>query len=469
MVFSSSVFLFLFLPLVLIGYFNPVFRGRKFRNYFLLLASIGFYAWGEPFFAAVMLISIVINWLLGMGIARQESRGKRKALLAVAVVYDVSLLAVFKYLSFISRTIGLLLPNDRLSLDIALPIGISFFTFQIMSYVFDVYYKKAEAQKNCLDVALYIALFPQLIAGPIVRYQTIAEELTGRVETPEDFTQGMSRFIIGLAKKLLLANYAGYIADKLFELNGNLSVTSAWLGALAYSLQIFFDFSAYSDMAIGLGRVFGFHFLENFNYPYTAKSITDFWRRWHISLSSWFRDYVYIPMGGNRVSGGRALFNLLILWFLTGLWHGANWTFIAWGLFYFLLLVLERLTGIAKKPGAFWRVCTLFFVMMGWVLFRAESLPLAAQYAGAMFGVGSAGLIDETFRYYFANGKWILAAGIVLSTPVVPLCKERIRASAVIPARVYQAAAAVGLGALFCLSLLVCIKSSYNPFIYFNF
>jgi D-alanyl-lipoteichoic acid acyltransferase DltB (MBOAT superfamily) len=465
MVFSSSVFLFLFLPLVLIGYFNPVFRGRKFKNYFLLLASLGFYAWGEPFFAAVMLISIGVNWLLGMGIARYETRGKRKGLLIIAVVYDVSLLVVFKYLSFISRTIGFLLHDDGISLNIALPIGISFFTFQIMSYVFDVYYKRAAAQKNCLDVALYIALFPQLIAGPIVRYQTVAEELTGRTETPEDFTAGLSRFIAGLGKKLLLANYAGFIADKIFELNGNLSAASAWLGAVSYTLQIFFDFSAYSDMAIGLGRIFGFHFLENFNYPYMATSITDFWRRWHISLSTWFRDYVYIPMGGNRVPRKRLIFNLLILWLLTGLWHGADWTFIAWGLFYFLLLVVERFTGIEKKLGVFSRFYTLFFVIIGWVLFRAESITLAARYVGAMFGFGSAGLIDETFWHYFSSGKWVLAAGIVLSTPFVPFLKRRIG----VATKVYQVVSAVGLAALFCLSLLVCIKSSYNPFIYFNF
>ncbi|MDR1352940.1 MAG: MBOAT family protein [Treponema sp.] len=467
MVFSSSVFLFLFLPLVLIGYFNPIFRGRRFKNYFLLLVSLGFYTWGEPLFVAVMLVSIGVNWLLGMRIARYEKRGRRKCLLVVAVVYDVALLVVFKYLSFISRTLGLLLHDDRLSLAIALPIGISFFTFQIMSYVFDVYYKRAEAQKNCLDVALYIALFPQLIAGPIVRYQTVAEELTGRVETPEDFTRGMSRFIMGLGKKLLLANYAGFVADKLFEQTGNLSAASAWLGAAAYALQIFFDFSAYSDMAIGLGRIFGFHFLENFNYPYMATSITDFWRRWHISLSSWFRDYVYIPMGGSRVSRGRSFFNLLILWLLTGLWHGANWTFIAWGLFYFLLIAFERVTGISllKKPGAFSRIYTLFFVIIGWALFRSESITLAVQYVGAMFGVGSRGLIDETFWYYFANGKWLLLAGILLSTPFVPFCKQKIG----VTNRVYQSISAFGLAALFCLSLVVCIKATYNPFIYFNF
>ncbi|MHB9293969.1 putative alginate O-acetyltransferase complex protein AlgI [Hollandina sp. SP2] len=334
-----------------------------------------------------------------------------------------------------------------------------------MSYIFDVYYKKAPVQKNGINIALYIALFPQLIAGPIVRYQTVAEEITGRKETPADFTWGFSRFIQGLGKKLLVANYAGYIADQIFALNGDRSILSAWLGVIAYTLQIFFDFSAYSDMAIGLGRIFGFHFLENFNYPYMAKSITDFWRRWHISLSTWFRDYVYIPMGGNRVSKGRQMYNLLALWLLTGLWHGANWTFIAWGLFYFFLILLERFTGIEKKLGGFSRVYTLLFVMIGWVLFRAESLPQAFRYLGAMFGRGSGGLIDETFVQCFSNGKWILVAGILLSTPIVPFCKEKMKALG----KVYQPAAALVLAALFVLSLLVCIKSDYNPFLYFNF
>jgi D-alanyl-lipoteichoic acid acyltransferase DltB (MBOAT superfamily) len=464
MVFSSSVFLFLFLPLILIGYFNPVFKGRSFKNCFLLLASLGFYAWGEPFFVLIMLVSIGVNWLLGILIARHESGGPRKVLLIIAVVYNVSLLFVFKYVSFIARTIGLLLHNT-ISVDIALPIGISFFTFQIMSYIFDVYYKKANAQKNCVNVALYIALFPQLIAGPIVRYQTVAEEIANRKETREDFVRGFSRFILGLGKKLLVANYAGYIADQIFALKGNMSTASAWLGAVAYTLQIFFDFSGYSDMAIGLGRIFGFHFLENFNYPYIAKSITDFWRRWHISLSTWFRDYVYIPMGGNRVSTGKQIYNLLILWLLTGLWHGANWTFIAWGLFYFFLLVLERFTGIEKKLGVFSRFYTVFFVIIGWVLFRAESLPQAFQYLGVMFGLGQGGLMDETFTRCFSNGKWILAAGIVLSTPIVPFCTRKFKAAG----RAYHLASALALTVIFSLSLLVCIKSDYNPFLYFNF
>jgi D-alanyl-lipoteichoic acid acyltransferase DltB (MBOAT superfamily) len=465
MVFSSTIFLFLFLPAVLIGYFNPIWKGRKFKNVFLLLASLGFYAWGEPIFVVIMLVSIGINWFLGLLVAKHEDAKTRKRYMIIAVIYNVALLFIFKYASFVMKNIGVLLKNDAVSVNIALPIGISFFTFQIMSYVFDVYYKKADVQKSFINVALYISLFPQLIAGPIVRYQTIAEEISNRSETPEGFTEGVTRFVIGLGKKLLIANYAGFIADKIFALNGNLSVLSAWLGAIAYTLQIFFDFSAYSDMAIGLGRIFGFRFLENFNYPYIAKSITDFWRRWHISLGTWFRDYVYIPMGGNRVSKGKLIVNLFVVWLLTGTWHGANWTFIAWGLFYFVLLCIERFTGIEKKIGVFSHVYTLFFVIVGWVLFRAESIALACQYLGAMFGFGSAGFIDETFLLYFSNGKWILLAGILLSTPIAPLCRQKIGFNT----KMYQFLSTTGLVLIFCLSLLVCIKSTYNPFLYFNF
>jgi D-alanyl-lipoteichoic acid acyltransferase DltB (MBOAT superfamily) len=349
MVFSSTIFLFLFLPILLICYFNPIWKNRNVKNVIILFASLGFYAWGEPIFIFVMLVSIGFNWFIGLQLTKHENTKTRKRYMLIAVVYNVSLLFVFKYISFVIKNIGLLLKNDTISVNIALPIGISFFTFQIMSYIFDVYYKKAEAQDNLINVALYISLFPQLIAGPIVQYQTIAKEINNRIETAKDFTEGVMRFVIGLGKKILIANYAGFIADSIFILNGNLSVASAWLGAIAYTLQIFFDFSAYSDMAIGLGRIFGFHFLENFNYPYAAKSITDFWQRWHISLSTWFRDYVYIPMGGNRVSKRKLIFNLFVVWLLTGIWHGANWTFIVWGIFYFLLLLMERFTGIEKR------------------------------------------------------------------------------------------------------------------------
>jgi D-alanyl-lipoteichoic acid acyltransferase DltB (MBOAT superfamily) len=398
----------------------------------------------------------------------KRSGTKRKECMIIAIVYDISLLFVFKYISFVAKNIGFIVKNDVLAINIALPIGISFFTFQIMSYIFDVYYKKAKVQNNIINMALYISLFPQLIAGPIVRYETVVEEITNRKELPEDFTEGIARFVIGLGKKLLIANYAGFIADKIFILNGNLSVASAWLGAIAYTLQIFFDFSAYSDMAIGLGKMFGFHFLENFNYPYAAGSITDFWRRWHISLSTWFRDYVYIPLGGNRVSKSRLVFNLFIVWLLTGIWHGANWTFVVWGLFYFILLVIERFTGFTKKLGFFLsHVYVLFFVITGWVLFRSDSIAMAMQYISAMFGIGANGLIDETFSLYFSNSKLVLLAGVLLSTPIVSSCRNRL--GLYLNKNIYQGISSLGLVIVFCLSVMVCIKSTYNPFLYFNF
>ncbi|WP_198429896.1 MBOAT family O-acyltransferase [Treponema primitia] len=396
---------------------------------------------------------------------RQENLNKRKTFMLFALIVNISILFIFKYLSFVTKNIGFLLRNDKILINITLPIGISFFTFQMISYVLDVYYRKATVQKDIINTTLYISMFPQLIAGPIVRYETVAEEINNRIEKPEEFTDGMARFIIGLGKKMLIANYAGFIADKIFLLNGNLSVASAWLGAISYTLQIYFDFSAYSDMAIGLGMMFGFHFHENFNYPYVANSITDFWRRWHISLSTWFRDYVYIPLGGNRVSKKRLVFNLFIVWLLTGIWHGANWTFIAWGLFYFLLLITERFVGFEKHIGFFSHIYTLFFVIIGWVLFRSESISLARQYLSAMFWFGSIGLTDEIFFLYFKFGKVILLIGILLSTPIASLLKKKFLKNA----NIYKCVSSVGLIFVFILSLLICIKSTYNPFIYFNF
>ena len=313
MVFSSTVFLFLFLPLTLCIYYNPWLKGRQFRNVFLLLSSLLFYAWGEPVFVCLMVLSIVVAYWVG----RHLRGARRKSWLAAGVTFHVGLLFVFKYLTFVLGQLGLLVGNLE-SFAIALPIGISFFTFQLLSYLFDVYYGKAEAQGNVLNLGLYIALFPQLIAGPIVRYEAIAIEIMNRRENLTDFSEGMLRFIYGLAKKVLIANYMGQLADTIFAMNGGVSVGTAWLGAVAYTLQIYFDFSGYSDMAIGLGRMFGFHFAENFNYPYIAKSATEFWRRWHISLGSWFRDYVYIPLGGNRCSKLRWVLNLFAVW------HGAN-------------------------------------------------------------------------------------------------------------------------------------------------
>ncbi len=456
MIFSSAEFLFLFLACTLLGYYNPFFRGRRFRNVFLLLVSLFFYAWGEPKYVVLLLASITVNWLLG-GMAG-EGRPHRKAALVTAVVYNLAVLFVFKYLGFLCRNLalaGLHLPDPELRL----PIGISFYTFQAMSYVIDVYRGKSPAQKNILDVGLYVAFFPQLIAGPIVRYETVDQEIHGRKETWADFCEGVPRFIIGLGKKCILANNMAIIADRAFA-SGNLSAAMAWLGALAYALQIYFDFSGYSDMAIGMGRMFGFHFLENFNRPYLAASVTDFWRRWHISLSTWFRDYVYIPLGGNRVSPARHGLNLLAVWLLTGIWHGANWTFVFWGLGYFLLLMAEKYGHIERKLGPLRRVYTLLAVLLLWVLFRADSLGHAGRYFAAMF-TGGRGKSDD-FLYYFSNMKAYLAAAVVCCLPVDRLWRrvgETQRAWL----------AAVGEIVLMLLVLTYVVSSSYNPFIYSNF
>ena len=339
MLFSTTIFLFVFLPLVLAVYYNPIIRSRQFRNVFLLLASIFFYAWGEPFYVLLMLLSIVVNWGLGLLVDRYRAQPGERAALVMTVVYNLGVLFLFKYLNFTVDNLNLLFRTDIRMPQIALPVGISFYTFQAMSYVLDVHRGKGEAQKNPLNVGLYIALFPQLIAGPIVRYETVAWQIGHRQETLHGFYEGILRFIVGLGKKILLANTLALGADACFGTiaERNLSFGAAWLGAVFYSLQILFDFSGYSDMAIGLGKMFGFEFLENFNYPYISRTVTEFWRRWHISLSSWFRDYVYIPLGGSRVSSrARHIFNLFVVWLLTGIWHGANWTFILWGLMYFV-------------------------------------------------------------------------------------------------------------------------------------
>lgn len=349
MLFSSSVFLFLFLPVVLLVYYLPLRRWRQGQNVFLLLASLGFYAWGEPWFVLVMLGSILANYGFGLWVDACKRAGRTCAPpLVTALAVNLGILFVFKYLTF---TLGIL---NRLGAafvipGIELPIGISFFTFQALSYVLDVHRDRGEVQRSPLKVGLYISFFPQLIAGPIVKYETVAQQIDHRKEIWADFSAGCSRFIVGLGKKVLLSNQLAVVADRAFGQGDGLSASFAWLGALCYTLQIYYDFSGYSDMAIGLGKMFGFHFLENFNYPYISRSITEFWRRWHISLSTWFRDYVYFPLGGSRVnSKAKHIRNLFVVWLLTGVWHGANWTFLAWGLFYFVLLVLEKYGGLGR-------------------------------------------------------------------------------------------------------------------------
>ena len=468
MVFSTTTFLFLFLPAVLAVYYIPfVKKRRKLSNFILTAASILFYAWGEPVFVLIMLGSIVINWAFGLAVQKNLEKNKSKARLAVGLsaATDLSILFVFKYLTFILENFNLLFNKNINTLNIALPIGISFFTFQAMSYVIDVYRGKGEAQKNPLNVALYISFFPQLIAGPIVRYETVADEIQNRRENIDDFCSGVYRFMLGLCKKVMIANNLATVADVAFG-SSELSVAMAWLGVLAYTLQIYFDFSGYSEMAIGMGRMFGFHFLENFDYPYSSRTITEFWRRWHMSLGTWFRDYVYFPLGGSRVkSKARLVFNLFVVWSLTGIWHGANWTFLLWGLLYFVLLTIEKLTGLSKKPNWFGHIYTLLFVMLGWVLFRASNVTDAFRYIGVMFGVGSSGLYDSNFLMYISNFKFYIIAGVLASFPIL----KKIKACKWVNIKIYHIISAVCLTVMFIVSLSFMIKGSYNPFIYFNF
>ena len=459
MVFSSLIFLFLFLPACLICYFlGP---GLKAKNLVLVVFSLVFYAWGEPFYVLLLLASAAMNYFAGLLMGGCRRRGKSlKPVLVGTVALNLLALGVFKYAALAVTTLndlsGLALPVPQ----IALPIGISFYTFQAMSYVIDVYRRRSPAQRSVLDVGLYVSFFPQLIAGPIVRYETIAQEIHGRRETWEDFRSGVPRFIAGLGKKVILSNNMAILADAAFDTLPSLSAPMAWLGTVAYGLQIYFDFSGYSDMAIGMGRMFGFHFLENFDRPYLATSITDFWRRWHISLSTWFRDYVYIPLGGNRVSAGRHLFNLFVVWLLTGIWHGANWTFLLWGLGYFLLLMAEKYGHIDRRLGVLRRPWTLFWVLMLWVLFRAENVAAAGDYFAALF-TGGRGDIND-FLYYFGNMKFYLAAAVACCLPWDKLWRR-------VPEAPRACLSAAGSVAVLLLVLTYVVGSTYNPFIYFNF
>lgn len=463
MLFSSSVFLFLFLPIVIILYYNPFVKNRIFRNVLLLLASLFFYAWGEPVFVLLMLFSVLVNWGIGL---KMDKSSSKKVWLLVAVIWDLAILFVFKYLTFVLDNVGLLLHTDLPDISIALPLGISFFTFQILSYILDLYYGNTTVQKKLYKFALYVTMFPQLVAGPIVRYEQIAYEIDHRKENIEDFSLGMTRFVYGLGKKVLISNAMGTITDNMFYLskNGELSVAAAWLGGIAYTLQIYFDFSGYSDMAIGLGRMFGFHFLENFNYPYIAKSITDFWRRWHISLSSWFRDYVYIPLGGNRCSVSRNYWNTFVVWLLTGIWHGANWTFIVWGLGYFVLLCIERKAGFTKGVKYIGHVYTMVAVILLWVVFRADNLTLAGRYIGQMFG-SSGVLWDATAAECLAGGWTMLVLALIFSCPVAKWSADKLKLSETARKNI----AAVLAVPLLLVCIAKCLSSAYNPFIYFNF
>lgn len=479
MLFSSTVFLLGFLPCLFICYFIiPQGKNGKFlwwKNIVLLLFSLVFYAWGGVAYLGILLTSIAVNYIGGLLVTIPKSRKLQKLILFLAMAANLGLLGWYKYANFaasvmISLGLSVEIPN------VVLPIGISFFTFQGASYVIDVYRRDARVQKNPLNVALYVALFPQLVAGPIVRYTTVENELTGRSHTLKSFSDGVVRFMLGFGKKMIIANAMGEIADGIFGMDTAASLTTplAWVGAVAYTLQIYFDFSAYSDMAIGLGRMFGFHFNENFNYPYIASSVTDFWRRWHISLSSWFRDYVYIPLGGNRCSKGRHIFNLMVVWSLTGLWHGANWTFIVWGMYFGVLLITEKYLlakVLPKIPVVIRHIATLLIVIISWVLFRSASITDALSYLGVMFG-NSSGSGWSRYAFYYIRQyypEWIL--GIIGVFPVKRLCESFIEKHKENTAVFIfgQFAPKIFAVIVFVLGYFKLVSGSFNPFIYFQF
>ena len=473
MEFSSTVFLFIFLPILLVIYHCKLIKSIKVRNIILLIASLLFYAYGEPIYILVMLGSILVNYFIGILIDKNRNSNRTKKLyLVIGIIFNVLLIVCFKYLNFIFDNLSLLFNKELLAYDIALPIGISFYTFSILSYLIDVYRGDAKVQKNILNVALYVSLFPKLIQGPIVRYNDIAGELTDRKTSSKDITNGIIRFVIGLAKKVILSNYVAVIADNCF-MTEDLSVGLAWLGAIAYTFQIYFDFSGYSDMAIGLGKIFGFHFAENFNYPYISGSITEFWRRWHISLGLWFRNYVYIPLGGNRVKKPRLILNLLVVWLLTGIWHGANWTFIIWGLLYFVLLVIEKFTNLHKNEKftkTIGHVYTLLFVIIGWVFFRSTDLTSAISYLGKMFGIGANGLVGGALIEYLKESWFVLLLCIVACLPIKNIIEKFIQNRIKkINKNVISILLSIFLCVIFILSISICVSTTYNPSIYFNF
>jgi len=475
MLFTSMEFLFLFFPIILIGYF---FLPYKFRNYWLLLASLFFYAWGEPKFVLIMLFSIGFNYLSALRMEELKGRESiRKLMLAVTVVVNLGILFVYKYMNFVTTNLQGPLKNMGISVEVTqyvLPIGISFFTFQALSYVIDVY-RGIPAQKNPAYLGLYIALFPQLIAGPIVRYTTIMDQIEEREITWSGFSKGMLRFLCGFNKKMLLANLLSKVADVAFGAE-ELSVCMAWFGALCYSLQIFFDFCGYSDMAIGLGEMFGFHFLDNFNYPYISKTVSEFWRRWHISLGTWFRDYVYFPLGGSRVKSKlRLVFNLSVVWLATGIWHGANWTFLLWGILHGVVIIIEKLFDLPKKlekkkiSSGIYQIFTLLVVVLGWVLFRAESITQGMTYIKTMFGATSAMFVDTNTAFYFREYFVLFAAGIFCALPLAKKLKESFSAKGEKMAALCENWEAMVQLILFVISVSFLVMNAHNPFIYFNF
>ena len=467
MVFSTPIFMFYFLVLTLFLYYIVPRRGR---NVVLLVSSLFFYWWGERAYVSIMFLSTAIDYTHGLLVERCKARGNDKgAKMAVAssIVFNLALLCFFKYWDFIAGSLQSVGLTFMPVLGVHLPIGISFYTFQTMSYTIDVYRGDARAQRNILNFGTFVTLFPQLIAGPIIKYKDLGDQIDRRDYSADKFSSGVQIFMVGLAKKLLIANNVGMLWDSYKAMApAELTVAGAWLGVLAFTFQIYFDFSGYSDMAVGLGRMLGFEFLPNFNYPYISKSITEFWRRWHISLSTWFREYLYIPLGGNRRGKGRQVFNLLVVWAATGIWHGANWTFLFWGLYFFVLLMVEKfllLKPLEKAPAIVGHIYTMFFVMVSWAIFAIEDLGHLASYLRVMFGLGGVPLADGTFGYYLTSFLPVLCVAAVASTPL----GRAIYRGMGTRAQQVACTVLVAAGLLVCTAYLV--AGTYNPFLYFNF
>ena len=473
MIFSSLLFLFRFLPAVLVLYY---LAPRPLRNLVLLLCSLVFYAWGDPVYIILMIVSILVSYTGGILVDRFKTQGKRRAARAALLgssVVSLSLLGFFKYADFLIGTVDSLTGAGINLLKIALPIGISFYTFQTMSYTIDVYRGEAKVQKNLISFGAYVTMFPQLIAGPIVQYKTIDRQLRTRKETAGQFAYGIHRFMIGLGKKVLLANNAGALWDTVSSMeHTQIPVVMSWMGLAAYTFQLYFDFSAYSDMAIGLGHMFGFRFLENFNYPYISKSITEFWRRWHISLSTWFRDYVYIPLGGNRVGVWKHIRNILVVWMLTGIWHGASWNFVLWGLYYGILLLIEKFVlgkYLKKLPGVFQHIYCMFFVMLGWNLFVFDDMSAGISFARALFGTYGAGFCSRETLYLLYNNAVLMVLLILGSTQLPARAGNWICAKLRGKETILTIVKNVFYVGIFLLSVAWLVDASYNPFLYFRF
>ena len=468
MVFSSAVFLLIFLPVVLLLYYVLPARAR---NPLLLVTSLIFYAWGEPVYILIMLFSTVFDYCNGRLLERLDQKGKpelRKWVLVLSLIGNLGMLGFFKYTDFLISSLNALTGQEFDLLGIALPIGISFYTFQTLSYTIDVYRREIPAQHNIISFGMYVCMFPQLIAGPIVKYRDIEKQINSRTLGTDRICAGIFRFTLGLGKKVLLANSFGAVWDEISAQQGNAAVTSI-IGAVAYMLQIYFDFSGYSDMAIGIGKMLSFDFLENFNFPYESKSVTEFWRRWHISLGSWFREYLYIPLGGNRKGLPRQMLNLLIVWGLTGLWHGAGWNFVIWGLYFFVLLAAEKLfllDLLKKVPAAIGHLYTLLAVLISWVIFACDDIGAAGRYLLSMFGAN--GYADAASVYYLSENFFILLVGAVLSVSFVKRLIAK-KVNAIQSANIRFGIKTSIVATLYLTSLLMVISSSYNPFLYFRF